>query len=239
VKLEADRGGTGDRLFLLLHGLGATRKVWSRLAPLVQGRWIAPDLRGHGASAHAANYSIGVHAADVAAFADGAEIVVVGHSMGGAVALALASGWFGVSPRAVFGLGIKVQWSEDELAGLRKLAASQPKIFPTREEAIARYLKVSGLHGLVDTDPSGVAEAEGGWRLACDPAAASVGPPAMRELLAAAEAPIHLARGEGDAMMTHAQLAAFDKDARDLPGGHNVMVENPGAVWDWIVGRLE
>ena len=37
-----------------------------------------------------------------------------------------------------------------------------------------------------------------------------------------------------DAMVTHEQLAVYDAGARDLPGGHNAMVENPGAVWDWI-----
>ena len=238
MKLEADRGGDGARLFVLLHGLGATREVWAPLAPLVQGRWIAPDLRGHGASPHAKNYGLGLHAADVAELVDADDVVVIGHSMGGAVALALASGWFGFMPRAVFALGIKVAWSQDDLAGMRKLAASAPKVFPTKDEAIARYLKVSGLHGLVTTDASGVAETDGGWRLAYDPATASIGPPPMIELTHAAAAPIHLARGESDPMVRLGELADHCTDACNLPGGHNAMVENPAAVWDWIASRL-
>jgi pimeloyl-ACP methyl ester carboxylesterase len=243
VILEADRGGSGDRLFLLLHGLGATRKVWSRLAPLVQGRWIAPDLRGHGASPHAQEYGLRAHAADVAALVhDASEIVIVGHSMGGAVALALASGWFAIRPRHVFGLGIKVAWNEEELAGMRKMATSRPRQFDNREEAVLRYLKVSGLSGLVAPDGAealaGVVRKDGGWQLAYDPATASVGPPPMRDLIDAARATIHLARGRTDTMMTLEQLAAYDKDARDLAGGHNVMVENPTAVWDWIASGL-
>jgi len=34
--------------------------------------------------------------------------------------------------------------------------------------------------------------------------------------------------------VSHEQLAGYDANARDLPGGHNVMVENPSAVWDWM-----
>jgi pimeloyl-ACP methyl ester carboxylesterase len=46
-------------------------------------------------------YSFGQHAADVAALLrPGEPVVVVGHSMGGVVGLALASGWFGVDVAA-------------------------------------------------------------------------------------------------------------------------------------------
>ncbi len=244
MKLEYDRGGEGARLLVLLHGLGATRQVWRNF--LATNRWkgsrIAPDLRGHGASPHAKNYSLGLHAADVAdqiqSAGDFNEIVVLGHSMGGVVALALASGWFGIQPARVFGLGIKVSWNEDELAGMRKMAAAPVRSFATKDEAIARYLKVSGLTGLIASDSpeatAGVIEAAEGWRLACDPATASIGAPPMRALMDAAITPIHLARGQTDAMVTLEQLKAFDPQARDLSGGHNAMVENPGAVWDWI-----
>lgn len=243
MKLETDRGGEGPRLLVLLHGLGATRHVWRPMlaSGRWQGSWLTPDLRGHGASPHATNYGLGQHAADVAELMQGAgaweEIVVLGHSMGGAVALSLASGWFGIQPSRVFGLGIKVAWSDEELAGMRKLAVTPSRIFETKDEAIGRYLKVSGLAGLIAPESAeaaaGVTQAESGWRLAFDPATASIGPPPMRELLAAARAPIHLARGETDTLVTQDQLAAFDADT-DLRGGHNVLVENPGAVWDWL-----
>ena len=64
------RGGSGDRLLVLLHGMGANASVWERLLPLIErswrGRWLAPDLRGHGRSAPDGPYGFGVHAADVA-----------------------------------------------------------------------------------------------------------------------------------------------------------------------------
>jgi pimeloyl-ACP methyl ester carboxylesterase len=204
-------------------------------------------LRGHGRSAHANSYALGLHAADVAQLVrdagDWTEIVVLGHSMGGAVALALVSSWFGISPSHAFGLGVKVSWTPDELAQLSKLAAAPARSFDTKEAAIDRYLKVSGLIGLVAPGSPAAAAGVGpngqGWRLAADPATASIGAPPMHALLAAAQSPIHLARGERDAMVSHDQLAEFDRMAVSLAAlGHNAMVENPNAVWDWMHERL-
>ena len=207
-------------MLVLLHGLGATRHVWKPMLAQNRwtGRWIAPDLRGHGASLHARDYSLAAHAADIGelvnAHAPANEIIVLGHSMGGAVALKLASGEHGFTPKQVFGAGIKVSWNDDELDGMRKMASMSVKFFPTKEEAAARHLKVSGLHGLIAPDSedasAGVAQTAEGWRLAYDPATASVGAPPMDALLSAAHAPIHLARGAVDAMISHAQLAVYD-----------------------------
>lgn len=251
MRLEFDRGGSGSRLLVLLHGMGSTREIWQPMLAVAdevwRGSWLAPDLRGHGRSAHAQSYALGVHAADVAELVSGTgpwpEIVVAGHSMGGAVALALASGWFGIVPRCVFGLGIKVAWSEDKLAQLAKLARIPVRWFDTRELAIERYLRVSGLNGLVAADSpvalAGVVADENGWRLAADPATASVGPPSMADLLAAAHAPIHLGRGETDPMVTREQLLRWDAGAVELAGGgHNAMMQNPRGVWQWIEAEL-
>lgn len=238
MKLACDRGGSGDRLLVLLHGLGAARAVWQ---PMLAGNrwdgsWIAADLRGHGASPHAESYAPTLHAADVAETIGAAwrEIVVLGHSMGGVVALALASGWFGVQPARVHGLGIKVAWNDEELAGLNKMAAAPVRWFATRDEAAARYLKSAGLAA---TERPAIVEGESGWRLAADPAAASIGAPPMTALTAAAAAPVHLARGESDRMVSLEQLRAYDSHAVDIAGaGHNAMVERPDAVWDWLLG---
>ena len=50
--LAAFEGGQGDRLLVLLHGMGATAGVWSRMLaePRWHGRWLALDLPGHGGS---------------------------------------------------------------------------------------------------------------------------------------------------------------------------------------------
>jgi pimeloyl-ACP methyl ester carboxylesterase len=140
--LWAEAGGLDGSAptLVLLHGLSATGEVWAGLRGLLdgrwQGRWLVPDLRGHGRSSHAAAYSFGQHAADVAALLrPGERLVVVGHSMGGVVGLALASGWFGVDVAAVVGIGIKVSWTEAELARATDLARRPVRWFEHRGES--------------------------------------------------------------------------------------------------------
>jgi pimeloyl-ACP methyl ester carboxylesterase len=227
---------------VLLHGLGATGEVWAGLHGLLDGRWpgrwVIPDLAGHGRSGHAAAYSFGRHAADVATLCLPDErVLVVGHSMGGVVGLALASGWFGVTVAGVVGLGIKVSWTEAELARAAELARRPPRWFERREEAAERFLRVAGLHGLAPPDgelvASGLASGDRGWRLAADPATAGVGAPDMAGLLAAARAPVRLARGEHDGLVTLAELRRLDPGAAELAGlGHNAHVEDPERVLD-------
>ncbi|MNV08675.1 Alpha/beta hydrolase family protein [compost metagenome] len=167
------------------------------------------------------------------------RLVVLGHSLGGVIGLALATGWFGVVPHAVFAAGIKVAWSDEEVRRMETLATQPAKRFATEEEARDRYLKVSGLAAIADaTAPvvaRGVTQEDEGWRLAMDPRANAVGKPPLSELVGLARCPIHLGQGRHDALVTLEQTRSLDPDARDLgPHGHNVMVEAPGAVWDWM-----
>jgi pimeloyl-ACP methyl ester carboxylesterase len=200
------------------------------------GRWIAPDLPGHGHADPLHRYSFGSVAAHVAdLFGPDERLVVLGHSMGGVVGLTLASGWFGVRVDAVVGVGIKVTWTEDELAKARSLAERPVAWFPSREEAADRYLKASGLAGLLASDDpalsSGLHEEHGRWRLAQDPSTFAVGAPDMTGLLGVARCPVRLARGEHDQMVSHDQLAVLDAGAVTLPGlGHNAHVEQPATV---------
>lgn len=224
-------------MLLVLHGLGATGAVWDEVVTRWPGRWIAPDLPGHGWSEPLPRYSFGALAAAVAPLVpSGAPVAVLGHSLGGVVALTLASGWFGVRVSGACGLGIKVRWTDEELARAAEQAARPPKVFASREEAAARWLKLSGLHGLVAADSpivdSGLTE---GWRLALDQAAFGVGAPDLPGLLAAARAPVVLAAGEHDPMCPAAHLS---DDAVILPGlGHNAHVEDPAAL-DPLLARL-
>ncbi|GGI03821.1 alpha/beta fold hydrolase [Egicoccus halophilus] len=79
---------TGRRRALLLHGLGSDGTSWWRLASeLATDGWmvLAPDLRSHGLSPPGADHRIAAFAADVALLGDRWELLV-GHSLGGAVA---------------------------------------------------------------------------------------------------------------------------------------------------------
>lgn len=245
-RLRALGGGEGPGLLLLLHGLGATADVWTPMAPVLDeawpGRWLAVDLPGHGGSPPLARVSVGSLAAAVADGLPADEpVAVLGHSLGGAVALALASGWFGVRVTRAVGLGIKVAWSPDELDRARALADRPVQWFDTRALAVARHLRVAGLTGLVDADSAvaaaGVLEEQGRWRLALDSRSFGVGAPDLPGLLAAARAPLVLARGAHDALVSTEQLAALVPGPVDLPGcGHNAHVERPDLVAGLLVG---
>lgn len=157
---------------------------------------------------------------------------MLGHSLGGVVGLALAGSGSGIPVRAVIGLGIKVAWTGEELSRTQALARRPTAWFATRDEAAARYLRVSGLDGLrAAGDPAvaaGLVERDGRWRLALDQAAFDLGAPDMAGLVARSRAPVTLARGEHDPMNTDEQLAKLCTPVVALPGmGHNAHVENP------------
>ena len=81
----------GRRRALLLHGLGSDGATMWRLADHLAGRGYAvtaPDLRGQGLSPPAASYRLDELAGDVRALGTGWDLIV-GHSLGGAVAAVL------------------------------------------------------------------------------------------------------------------------------------------------------
>ncbi|MEZ4585348.1 MAG: alpha/beta fold hydrolase [Gemmatimonadales bacterium] len=244
--VSARRGGEGTPVLVLIHGLGAVGEVWSGMlasaAERWPGRWIAPDLPGHGGSAPLERYSFDTLAASVARTVPKDEpLVLLGHSLGGVIALTLASGRFGLSVSAAIGLGIKVTWTDEELAKVRALAGRANPVYPTRREAAERYLKVAGLVGLLEPElvgDSALRQREDGWSTAFDPGAFGVGAPDMPTLLSASRAPVTLAAGERDPMSRPADLARLVPEPVVLPGlGHNAHVEDPAAVWS-LVGRV-
>jgi pimeloyl-ACP methyl ester carboxylesterase len=238
--LRVLRGGDGDPLLLLLHGLGATGDVWAGWQPMLAdrwpGRWLAPDLPGHGGSAPLPKYTFDGLAAAVRPLVEpglvepGGRTVVLGHSLGGVVGLALAVA--GAPVAAVAGLGIKVAWTDEELDKAQTLARRPVTWFASREEAAARYLRVSGLAGLLGADhpavAAGLVQEDGRWRLALDPRAFEVGAPDMAGLVARSPAAVTLARGELDPMNSDEQLGQWGVPVVTLPGlGHNAHVESP------------
>jgi pimeloyl-ACP methyl ester carboxylesterase len=87
--------GRGPAL-LLLHGIANSSQTWEHVAPLLSERFtlIAPDLLGHGESATPrGDYSLGAHASgvrDVLTALGHARVTVVGHSLGGGIAMQFA-----------------------------------------------------------------------------------------------------------------------------------------------------
>jgi pimeloyl-ACP methyl ester carboxylesterase len=94
VRLYYEEAGSGEPL-VLLHGIGASRKDWEFQVPSFAKRFrvIAPDLRGYGQSERSGNYGVGTFAGDIWSLLEQLRVErfnLVGHSMGGAVALQMA-----------------------------------------------------------------------------------------------------------------------------------------------------
>jgi pimeloyl-ACP methyl ester carboxylesterase len=158
--------------------------------------------------------------------------------MGGPVALALATQWFGVRVRTIAAFAVKPDFNAEEVAGIRTVAAKGHRWFDTRAAAIDRQIAVAGLRGLVaPEDPRaaiGIVEHAGKFRIAMDPQANLVLGPELPEMLAAAHAPVHFAAGDRDGLVAVDAMRALDPAARVFPGlGHNVHVEDPPALWNW------
>jgi pimeloyl-ACP methyl ester carboxylesterase len=247
-----DRPGAGTvtPTLVLVHGLGATRGVWNGVEAELAwpGRVVSPDLPGHGRAPWSGDYTVGALAAAVAAQLEPDEpVLIIGHSLGGAVGLCLASGFFRPVVRAVVGLGIKVAWTDDDVAQMGAVARRGIRWFDSRDEAEARFCRQSGLEGLIGADHpaldgavvEGTGDDQGRWRVSQDPMTFAQRPMDMAGLMAAARATgtsVVLGAGEHDAMVSAADLAAHVDEPRIATGrGHNVHVEDPA----WVATLVE
>ena len=230
---------------LLIHGLGATAGVWAELQAELdwRGPVVTPELAGHGRAPWTGDYTIGSLAAGLSHQLEaGEEVVIVGHSLGGGVGLALASGLYRPRVRGVVGIGIKVSWTDDDVAQMAGVAGRGIRWFDTRDEAVTRFLRLAGLDGLVAPDhpaiTTAVVEEDGRWRVSQDPMTFAQDPLDMATLMAAAEraeVPVVLGAGEHDALVGAADLAPFVAQPRiATERGHNVQVEDPA----WVAGLL-
>lgn len=107
IRLTYERLGTGTPM-VLLHGYPLDHHVWDDVVPLLSDTFdlIVLDLRGFGGSSTVESfYTMEDFAGDIAALLDHLNIqtaAIVGHSMGGYIALAFAR----LYPARVTGLGL-------------------------------------------------------------------------------------------------------------------------------------
>jgi pimeloyl-ACP methyl ester carboxylesterase len=124
---------------ILLHGAGGTHLHWpSQIRRLPGFRILAPDLPGHGKSEGRGEQSIRAYAHSVSAWLDAMQIqraVVVGHSMGGAIALSLGL----ESPERVMGLGLVSTGARMPVAPQLLESASHATTFHTAIELIRKW----------------------------------------------------------------------------------------------------
>jgi len=233
-------GGQGSHLLVLLHGLGANSAVWQPMLPWVDrewaGAWMAPDFSGHGSSAPRETYSYEAYAREILQLTVAANrISILGHSMGGAVAMKLAA----IAPpgfvEAIAALSVKLAFTEDEIRFFQGRAAAEVAYLESATDAKQRFLKVSGLARLVDTESEvaerGIAAGDRGYRLAMDPKAFGIAAdtlPSPKE----ATCKVVLATGSEDRIARADEMRRVFSDSIVLEGlGHNGHVQDPETVW--------
>lgn len=156
-------------VLLFLHGIGDDSSTWLELLESLADDFtvIAPDLLGHGASAKPrADYSVAAYACgmrDLLTTLDVDRVTVVGHSLGGGVAMQFAyqfpercerlvlvgSGGVGASVHPLLrlaaapgaGLLLPLLGAQPALPVLRKLAESL-RISDDLDYVVARYLRL-------------------------------------------------------------------------------------------------
>jgi pimeloyl-ACP methyl ester carboxylesterase len=121
---------------ILIHGAGGTHLSWPpQIRRLADEKIYVPDLPGHGKSEGEGRQSIDEYADDVIAFMAELKIrsaVLVGISLGGAVALTLALKY----PKQVLGLGLIGSGSKLPIAPILLETAGNPIAFESAVETV-------------------------------------------------------------------------------------------------------
>lgn len=241
--LWAARGGSGDDLMLLLHGIGANATVWEPFIAHLEAqgryRWLAPDLRGHGRSIMDGPFGFAQHAADIAGLLQGedaARVVILGHSFGGVIAAHLGSGRCRFTPSRIVTHSVKLEWTEPEIAKFHEIAGKPARTFATRAEAVERYLKGAGLFGLLSAESplveAGIVADGTGFRVALEPRVFSAIGADLPAAFAAVKVPLRMAAGSKDQMVGLPAMQNFRADAQLFDGlGHNPHWEAPEVIY--------
>lgn len=243
VLLNYSASGTGMPV-VMLHGFPLSSAIWASQQLNLSKKYfvITPDLRGHGLSpATEGIYDMDLLARDVLALLDHlhlTQVVIIGHSMGGYVALAA---WHR-SPERFLGLGlVGSQASADTEEGKKnrqktaaKVAggggqvvanAMLPKLFASKHAA--NLPLIEGIEKImVDTPTNGIIGSLNGMASRSD----------FDEELAEIDIPVLILSGEKDQIIPITKALAM---AATIPeailkivpdAGHLPMIENPEAT---------
>lgn len=138
-------GEAGAPGIVFVHGGGAHSRWWSFIAPWFAERWhpVALDLSGHGDSGRRSRYSHESWAREVLGVAEDAGFpappVVVGHSLGGLVAIQTAYDHCdSISGAVVVDTPVRRPDPESE-AGARGQAFRRPGLYPDPETALEHF----------------------------------------------------------------------------------------------------
>jgi pimeloyl-ACP methyl ester carboxylesterase len=236
---------------VLIHGFSDNRSVWSRVGPRMSSFLpvLAPDLRGHGGSDWDSEgaYTCAKYADDIldllAAMAV-ENVVLIGHSMGGNVALTLCHR---LGPRAL--AAMLVDTNPNAPAELRAQIlrdfADGDRSFASIEEYFAwlqNRRPLSDPDCLQNLAVNSLKRYAGGFLRCCDPSLGCAGsldfdlPPGFdqpADLIASLDCELHLLRGRLSGVLDrNTQLALASAMRRGSceeieMAGHAVMSDNP------------
>jgi pimeloyl-ACP methyl ester carboxylesterase len=236
--------GAGDGpSIVLLHGGAAHARWWDHIAPLlaIGHEVIAFDLSGHGESDHRESYSLEGWAAEalaIARLASSSEPVLIGHSLGGVVALQAAM----LAGAELGGIVIVdspiVRFTPEEYAAGDRTAFGPPRVYPTRDAVVARFRPIpdqSSLDYVRDyIANASVREVQGGWGWKFDSRIFNHAP--QLPGLAPLDCRSAFFRGERGIVSAEMADAIFEGLGRvtpiiDVPdAGHAIMLDQPVAL---------
>lgn len=202
-----DWGSRGQPGLVLVHGGAAHARWWSHLAPHFSGQYhvIALDLSGHGDSGRRERYSHDLWAREIlevcaaAGFDD--RPVVVGHSLGGLVAINAAAVYGDLLAGAVIVDSPVRRPDPESEEGNRGGAFRAPGTYPTLEEALTHFHLIPPQP---DPEPwmldhvarHSLTETEAGWTWKFDANLFRHTMVAMNEQLASVKCRVAVLRGE-------------------------------------------
>lgn len=234
-------GQQAGRDILLVHGGGAHSGWWDHIGPLLaeHGRVVALDLSGHGDSDHRSHYDMtqwGTEVLEVRHAAGlGPECTVVGHSLGGLIALHLRE-HEGTGVDRVIAVDSPIGGPEAQELPEARGFVSRRRLYPSREQAMARFRPVpvqaslSEVHEHVAADS--LRHEDGGWTWKFD-AGVFGGAARMRTTVPSTGGRLAYLRGELG--MVEPTVRSLIERAGgiclDLPGaGHAPMLDQPAAL---------
>jgi pimeloyl-ACP methyl ester carboxylesterase len=237
-------GRVGAPGLVFVHGGAAHAHWWSFLVPLLAGsyRVAAMDLSGHGDSGRRDEYLLGSWAAEIMAVADDLGAtgtpVVVGHSMGGFVAIGTAA-TYGTELAGIVILDSPVSAPDPETEAARQGRIFGPlKVYPDPEAALARFRTVPEQEHYLDyaMDHVGrhsIREVEGGWSWKYDPDIFVPPRSEPRELLERVRCRVALFRAEHGLVTPEIGQYMYERLGRVAPvveipeAGHHLMLDQP------------
>ncbi len=231
---------------VLLHGGGANAHWWDHITPFFADRFhtVALDFRGHGDSDYPERVEPGRFQCDLSALLDhldAPDAILVGHSMGGHIALRhAASSGAAIGPRAMVLIEVSRGASSRARRGAR-LALAVRRTYPNEGDAIARYRFVPRAPGADESLRRSIAtqsvrrEDDGRFGFKFDGRWFGL-PPDPSPDLKNAVCPTLLVRGADSSLLSSEGAAALISElprARFVEisaAGHHVQIERPAEV---------